>query len=90
MDRRAGRANAAAFHPVQDRRVGTDRRVNPFRPRGHVALGYENGWLCFESENGEKRRLVWAPQGWDGLPTERLWVLCRVATSIVKPEPSQH
>jgi len=82
--------NVVAASSSGDRRVVPDRRRHPSRSRSAVAPGYEKGWLCFESENGEKRRLVWAPQGWDGLPTERLWVLCRVATSIVKPEPSQH
>jgi len=52
-------------------------------------MGYENGWLCFESESGEKRRLVWAPEGWESLPTERLWVLCRVATHIIGAKAEQ-
>jgi hypothetical protein len=29
---------------------------------------------------------VWAPEGWETLPVERLWVLCRVATHITRPE----
>jgi len=85
-DRRSDNARAAAMYASRDRRMHPDRRVNPFRPRTHVAMGYENGWLCFESEDGEKRRLVWAPEGWENLPKERLWVLCRVATHITKPE----
>ena len=89
-ERRSENARAAAAYASRDRRMQSDRRVNPFRPRTHVAMGYENGWLCFESEEGEKRRLVWAPEGWENLPTERLWVLCRVATHITKPETAQH
>src|SRR6187551_3637786 len=54
---------APAVYGHRDRRVMVDRRVKPFRGRSHVAMGYENGWLCFESESGEKRRLVWAPEG---------------------------
>ena len=85
-DRRGNNPRAAAAYAKHDRRLNPDRRLRPFRPRSHVAMGYENGWLCFESEEGEKRRLVWAPEGWENLPVERLWVLCRVATHIIKPE----
>jgi hypothetical protein len=85
-DRRGNNPRAAAAYAKHDRRLNPDRRLRPFRPRSHVATGYENGWLCFESEAGEKRRLVWAPEGWENLPVERLWVLCRVATHITKPE----
>jgi hypothetical protein len=85
VERRSMHAPASAYGN-RDRRVMTDRRLKPFHARSHVALGYENGWLCFESESGEKRRLVWAPEGWESLPTERLWVLCRVATHIIKSD----
>jgi len=44
-----------------------------------------NGDQLAEMLSG-KRRLVWAPEGWENLPVERLWVLCRVATHITKPE----
>lgn len=87
-ERRSENIRAASAYANHDRRIHGERRLNAGRLRTHVAMGYENGWLCFESENGEKRRLVWAPEGWEMLPTERLWVLCRVATHIVKSEPS--
>jgi len=86
LDRRAENARAAAAYAGRERRRSPDRRVNPARGRTHVATGYENGWLCFESETGEKRRLVWAPDKWESLPVDRLWVLCRVATYITKME----
>jgi hypothetical protein len=88
VERRASGARDGAY-TNRDRRAGSDRRLKPFRPRAHVAMGYENGWLCFESESGEKRRLVWAPEGWESLPTERLWVLCRVATHIIHSQAEQ-
>jgi len=88
-DRRRENARAAALFAGRDRRTSRDRRVNPGTQQTHVAMGYENGWLCFESETGEKRRLVWAPEKWENLPVDRLWVLCRVATHIGKPEHSQ-
>ena len=85
VQRRTDSARTSQTVTAADRRRA-DRRVNPMRPRNVVALGYENGWLCFESEKGEKRRLVWAPEGWESLPAERLWVLCRVATHVSKPD----
>ena len=89
-NRRADNAHAAAAYSSRDRRMDPDRRLNPSGPPSHVATGYENGWLCFQSEDGEKRRLLWAPEGWENLPAERLWVLCRIATQIVKPEHFEH
>jgi hypothetical protein len=88
-DRRIENVNAGAAYSGRNRRVGPERRVNASRPRTHAATGYENGWLCFESENGEKRRLVWAPDSWEKLPLDRLWVLCRVATFVGKTEQSR-
>ena len=87
-NRRADSAQAAATYFSRERRITPDRRVNPSNPPSHVATGYENGWLCFQSEDGEKRRLLWAPEGWENLSAERLWVLCRVATPTGKPENS--
>jgi hypothetical protein len=48
-----------------DRRAVPDRRRHPSRTRSAVAPGYEDGWLCFESEKGEKRRLIPVPKNWE-------------------------
>jgi hypothetical protein len=85
-NRRADNVTAAAAYFSRDRRIEPDRRVNASGPPSHVLTGYENGWLCFESEDGEKRRLLSAPEGWENLPPERLWLLCRIATPTGKPK----
>lgn len=48
-----------------DRRAVPDRRRHPSRSRSAVAPGYDAGWLCFESERGEKRRLIPVPKNWE-------------------------
>ena len=89
-DRRATLSESETYRGEFDRRRTPERRRGPFHRTISVASEYSDGWLCFESEEGEKRRLVWAPEGWENLPTERLWVLCRVATHITKPETTSH
>jgi hypothetical protein len=37
---------------------------------------FASGWLCFESADGQKRRLIEYPQGWDSLSDEQLGLLC--------------
>ena len=37
---------------------------------------FASGWLCFEAANGQKRRLIEYPQGWDSLSDEQLRLLC--------------
>jgi hypothetical protein len=88
VERRSEKVGAAAQYRGFDRRVMPDRRVNVFRSRSHVVSGYENGWLCFECETGEKRRLVPPPSGWEELTPERLWLLCRAASHSTRRSPS--
>lgn len=57
-----------------ERRKTPDRRHEPFTP----ALAY--GWMCFESE-GEMRRLVGPPEGWDEYSDRELAELCRRASA---------
>ena len=49
------------------------------------------GWLTFESEGGERRRLVPIPRGWEEAHRERLELMCRAAElarrSGATPEP---
>lgn len=70
-----------------ERRITPSRRVLPFRKLTAVQPGYENGWLCFESEAGEKRRLVPVPDGWENASSDRLTAWCRVAIRVVKCGP---
>ena len=50
---------------------------------------FRNGWLCFESlTTGERRRLAPVPDNWEGLPTERLELMCRVASPARRSTPA--
>lgn len=71
---------AVAQPPHGERRTQPDRRKRPTLPRSAVAPGYENGWLCFENDKGEKRRLVPVPGGWDRASDYQLWRLSEVAS----------
>ena len=53
--------------------VTPSRKANAFLPETMTG-----GWLCFETED-EKRRLHPISEGWDELPPDRLWELCRSA-----------
>ena len=51
------------------------------RTRGSAALGaFAEGWLCFESDAGEKRRLSPIPDGWEALSNTALAELCASAS----------
>ncbi len=65
----------------------TERRRVDAGPRTVVSPGYENGWLCFESGSGEKRRLVPVPDGWETAAAEKLWMWCRLAAEVPRCDP---
>jgi hypothetical protein len=65
----------------------TDRRRVDAGPRTVVSPGFENGWLCFESSSGEKRRLVPVPEGWETAPDDKLWLWCRSAAEVPRCDP---
>lgn len=52
-----------------------------------VGAGFETGWLCFESEDGEKRRLSPVPDDWEGAAMDKLWLWCRAAKEVAKCDP---
>lgn len=70
-----------------DRRAVPDRRRHPQRARSVVAPGYEGGWLCFESERGEKRRLIPVPENWEQGDADQLraWWSEAVDSSKCRP-----
>ena len=70
-----------------DRRVVADRRQHPLRARSAVAPGYENGWLCFESQRGEKRRLIPVPDNWEQADADQLRAWWREAVDSSKCRP---
>jgi hypothetical protein len=81
-DRREGERPFAV-----QRRVMVDRRRFVHRRVG-VAPVYENGWLCFESEE-EKRRLAPVPAEWDSAAPEDLQAWCLSAKRVVKCGPER-
>ena len=67
-------------------------RVTPTvtgRQRTVVGAGFETGWLCFESEDGEKRRLSPVPDDWEGAAMDKLWLWCRAAKEVAKCDPRE-
>jgi len=44
------------------------------------------GWLTFESD-GERRRLVPIPRGWERSTTDRLELYCRAAQAVSRTTP---
>ena len=86
-ERRVASADLQTSYSGVERRITPTRRVLPFKKMTAVQPGYENGWLCFESESGEKRRLVPVPDGWESAPLERLAAWCRLAIRVVKCGP---
>jgi hypothetical protein len=83
-DRRV--ATSSAYAGVERRRT-PDRRSRSMGTRTRMVAGYENGWLCFESEQGEKRRLVPVPESWEAATADKLWMWCRAAERVVKCGP---
>ncbi|GAC1413073.1 MAG: hypothetical protein NVSMB53_10390 [Gemmatimonadaceae bacterium] len=55
-----------------------DRRLLPLT----VKPGYENGWLCFEREGKEKRRLAPVPEHWETATAKQLWHWCGLAVPV--------
>lgn len=64
---------------------GVRWRVWSTMPVSAVTLttGFDRGWLTFECEEC-LRRLAPIPDGWDGLPDERLELLCDVAKDVTR------
>ena len=56
---------------------------------GRVAVELQNGWLCFESATGEKRRLAPIPAGWQSFFFSRIIALWRQATVVLKRAPRE-
>jgi hypothetical protein len=87
QDRRVAAASDAALYTGVERRRTPDRRLHSVGGRTRMVAGYENGWLCFESEQGEKRRLVPVPDSWENAGPDKLWMWCRAAERVVKCGP---
>lgn len=92
MERRRGeefgRSSASGSSDSATMAGVTERRRSDTGPRTVVSPGFENGWLCFESKAGEKRRLVPVPDGWETASAEKLWMWCRAAAEVPRCDPS--
>lgn len=81
------RVAASAAYRGPERRNTPERRVRALGARTVLTAGYENGWLCFESEEGGKRRLVPIPDTWHTAGPDKLWLWCRAAVAVIKCDP---
>ncbi len=86
-ERRVAHRSAAVQYSGPERRVGPERRTRPSGVRTVVSPDFESGWLCFESDLGEKRRLAPVPDGWEGATHEALWGWCEAAMVVNKCGP---
>ena len=85
VERRAATAVGGLSYAGEERRGRiSDRRLTKSGPRSPIDKEYSQGWLCFESESGEKRRLVPVPEKWEQLATPALIKLCRAAKRVVR------
>lgn len=79
-------ADEATYSGVE-RRQSAPRRVNPRQGTYTLPSGFEDGWLCFENEDGEKRRLVPVPDGWESASVEQLEHWCERGKQVLKCRP---
>ena len=84
VDRRKGerRSRQGALSSAGERRRSTDRRVSGLARASVLPASFAAGWLCFESETGEKRRLYPVPENWDELSDEQLSELSRKGREV--------
>ena len=86
-DRRAAAAGSEGLPANSERRHTPDRRKAPFRRSVAIASEFSHGWLCFEGEGGEKRRLAPVPAGWYEAGPDRLSTWLQAAKRVVKCGP---
>lgn len=75
-ERRVSKRRAPGEQPqASDRRERIDRRVlEGVRPA--LTAGLSDGWLCFEADDKEKRRLTPIPDDWQQCASEQLEQYC--------------
>lgn len=86
-ERRTAHKSASLLYKGPERRVGPDRRTRHSSGRTVVAADFEHGWLCFESADGEKRRLAPVPEKWEEAENDKLWLWCTAAIEVAKCGP---
>ena len=85
VERRAAANAGELSYSGEDRRGRLpDRRMSNSARRSPIDAEFSNGWLCFESESGEKRRLVPVPENWESMSVADLLKLCSDAKRVVR------
>jgi len=84
VDRRRAqrRTRQVAYAAGSERRIVADRRKSGTSRASLLPKSFAGGWLCFESEKGEKRRLYPIPDAWDELTEMDLWKLSQQARRV--------
>jgi hypothetical protein len=68
--------------------IGTRERRRVTGPRVYVPSKMADGWLAFESSDGERRRLAPIPEipsGWDAASVDELSAWCAIANPAPSP-----
>lgn len=85
VDRRATAITGGLTYAGTERRGRVpDRRMSSAGPRAAIPKEFRDGWLCFESHSGEKRRLMPVPENWEFLSVPDLLKLCSAAKRVVR------
>ena len=69
-----------------DGRTWSVRQFTPTAPSSLLSSAHASGWLTFERDDGERRRLVPAPADWQTLPEEALVHALAAARPVAKAE----
>ena len=84
-ERRIAAGAAGSAYSGEERRGRVpDRRLASREPREAISPEYRNGWLCFENQKGEKRRLMPVPPSWELLSLPELLKLLSDAKRVVR------
>ena len=86
--RAAERRKALASSYAGPERRREVRRLRTLVRDTTVPAGYEQGWLCFECESGEKRRLAPVPTDWAEALEIELCKWCELAAAVPRCEPA--
>ncbi len=87
IDRRVASGSTDPIPGFADRRRKPDRRKASFKRVVNVSSEYRDGWLCFESDRGERRRLAPVPEGWNEAGPDKLATWLQAAKIVVKCAP---
>lgn len=84
VERRRAIAGDSGYAGEERRVRKPDRRLSSKVRRSPIDLEFKDGWLCFESHSGEKRRLMPVPDNWENMSVRELLKLCSEAKRVVR------